>query len=784
MKATTKAKRGKPASKKRRQASIPTRPRITEKAPRAKPSPAAALPELVPSAKEATDGVDCPTCKARRGERCKSAKGGYLRDLDMLVHPKRWRAFERAQEAEAKSAPVATSIVCLECEHASCPITPSCAACPACAHQAATGKGATKVSEWRKPCAACGAKSGHPCLTPAKTSYAGGLTHRIRGGTLDNEQPSAPTPAAPSARVPSTINLMIAEVRRDGGTQPRAAIDPQTVEEYAEAYARGDQLPDPLVFYDGSQYWLADGFHRVAALQSNGCTAAVFWLRQGTQRDAVLYSCGANARHGLRRSNADKRRAVEVLVRDEEWGKKSDRWIAEQCAVDHKTVGRWRAELGGSSAGEVPHLTTREGQDGKSYPASQPSRAPAATPEARTLPLFDQPEYQPAPPPPPAPRADRAPVAGEEIEGNFAGAWKLVRVHRVDHQIIVALAYGRPIEWALADFGTAWRWPQRGFEGVDPAAGADPAGKSSVSSEIGSRTVPSLEHTSPEQTAPVAQVLHDASPLEDRPLKRRWRSMLGLPELGKLSPAAVIDAYRARMRLSLDEFEALKLTPEDLREAKAHGLSQWFTRPALADKMVSISGLLLMAKPSRPKPLRILEPSAGAGALLAACARVAKGSIYTTAYEIDPDLVALLGKQDVNEVLGIDFLGADAPTERFDLGIANTPSERGLDGLFLERMMAWCSRVVVLLRTNALHGQERAERCWSRVERGEWQLADLVYCVERERFEGPGDDSALSDYTIVHLVRTPSGRGQRALTHVSWWTTDAVAGESSSEAAE
>ena len=40
-----------------------------------------------------------------------------------------------------------------------------------------------------------------------------------------------------------------------------------------------------------------------------------------------------NADHGKRRSNADKRRAVEMMLKDSEWGKWSDREIAAKCAV-------------------------------------------------------------------------------------------------------------------------------------------------------------------------------------------------------------------------------------------------------------------------------------------------------------------------------------------------------------------------------------------------------------------------------------------------------------------
>ncbi|MCJ2074248.1 hypothetical protein MKK68_01040, partial [Methylobacterium sp. E-016] len=44
-------------------------------------------------------------------------------------------------------------------------------------------------------------------------------------------------------------------------------------------------------------------------------------------------------------SNADKRRAVLILLEDDEWSTWADREIARRCAVDNKTVARLREEL-------------------------------------------------------------------------------------------------------------------------------------------------------------------------------------------------------------------------------------------------------------------------------------------------------------------------------------------------------------------------------------------------------------------------------------------------------
>jgi hypothetical protein len=106
-----------------------------------------------------------------------------------------------------------------------------------------------------------------------------------------------------------------------------------------------------VVFDDGREKWLADGFHRLRARERVGLLTIPVLIRPGTRRDAVLYSVGANATHGLPRTNADKRRAVETLLTDSEWGQWSDREIARRCQVSNRFVGNLRQEKGQKGQG-------------------------------------------------------------------------------------------------------------------------------------------------------------------------------------------------------------------------------------------------------------------------------------------------------------------------------------------------------------------------------------------------------------------------------------------------
>ena len=154
--------------------------------------------------------------------------------------------------------------------------------------------------------------------------------------------------------------IKISKVNMDGGTQPRSSINQTVVEEFAADMRDGATFPPVIVFYDGDQYWLADGFHRVRAALMLGSSSIACDIHQGDRRAAVLYSCGANSSHGLRRTNEDKRRAVIVLLNDDEWLAWSDREIARRCGVHHDTVGKLRTSLAKTDS-EPRTYTTKHG---------------------------------------------------------------------------------------------------------------------------------------------------------------------------------------------------------------------------------------------------------------------------------------------------------------------------------------------------------------------------------------------------------------------------------------
>jgi hypothetical protein len=164
------------------------------------------------------------------------------------------------------------------------------------------------------------------------------------------------------------MNLSLDKIRTDAGTQSREKIDGNVIAEYADAMKNGAKFPQIVVYHDGAEYFLADGFHRYFAARKIGSPNLDCDVREGTLRDCILFSYGANPDHGLRRTIADKRKAVTGMVSDIEWQDWSDREIAKHCNVSPTLVATIRKELG---AAKKETKYSREGKEQTMRPATK-----------------------------------------------------------------------------------------------------------------------------------------------------------------------------------------------------------------------------------------------------------------------------------------------------------------------------------------------------------------------------------------------------------------------------
>lgn len=189
----------------------------------------------------------------------------------------------------------------------------------------------------------------------------GGQSLAKKKGSIVSEEAvvdQVPEPSASPAEAPKKefADLKLDKIVVDHEIQSRVSLNEETIDEYMDLLEENVELPPPVVYWDGEKYWLAAGFHRVAAGKKAEFERMKFEIRTGGKREAILCSVGENVDHGLRRTNADKRHAVQMLLKDDEWRKWNPTRIGAQCQVDSKTVKRIREEMEASS--EIPRSTT------------------------------------------------------------------------------------------------------------------------------------------------------------------------------------------------------------------------------------------------------------------------------------------------------------------------------------------------------------------------------------------------------------------------------------------
>lgn len=187
------------------------------------------------------------------------------------------------------------------------------------------------------------------------------------------------------------VEIPIENLVLDERLQPRSNMTQTMVDEYMEDIAEGDQFPPVEVVDSGRGLYLVDGWHRVAAYRALGHPTVFAYVSEGGMDYAVLASSGANASHGLRRTNADKRRSVMRLLTTASLASMSDAALARAAKVSTRFVGIIRQTL--EEEGSIPEVTQRIGVDGKVHDTSafQETIANAPRLEQPKDPIKDEP---------------------------------------------------------------------------------------------------------------------------------------------------------------------------------------------------------------------------------------------------------------------------------------------------------------------------------------------------------------------------------------------------------
>jgi hypothetical protein len=146
--------------------------------------------------------------------------------------------------------------------------------------------------------------------------------------------------------------------------QARTAIRSASVEEYAEAMQDGASFPPIEVMMVDGQAIIIDGWHRVMAASQLGLKSIDCVVVEGsTIADAQWSAAAVNQSHGLRRTNADKARAVTLALAA--CPDATYQQIAQHCGVSQAMVSAYFAAMqevdqANEVAVEAPRQSTRK----------------------------------------------------------------------------------------------------------------------------------------------------------------------------------------------------------------------------------------------------------------------------------------------------------------------------------------------------------------------------------------------------------------------------------------
>jgi DNA-binding CsgD family transcriptional regulator/uncharacterized ParB-like nuclease family protein len=171
-----------------------------------------------------------------------------------------------------------------------------------------------------------------------------------------------------------TTEIKIGEIGTPKALMMRIKLDPKTVTKYVKDMEGGASFPPILVFEVDGKMVLADGYHRHSAYQKRGIETVHADVQIGTMDDAILAAVRANAHEGLKRSDADKEKAVKALLASDKWCGMSNREIGREAGVHHTTVEKIKKSM--KSIGYVANRNDTNKatvlcKGGRRYPATR-----------------------------------------------------------------------------------------------------------------------------------------------------------------------------------------------------------------------------------------------------------------------------------------------------------------------------------------------------------------------------------------------------------------------------
>jgi methylase of polypeptide subunit release factors len=193
-------------------------------------------------------------------------------------------------------------------------------------------------------------------------------------------------------------------------------------------------------------------------------------------------------------------------------------------------------------------------------------------------------------------------------------------------------------------------------------------------------------------------------------------------------------------------------------ERRKPELSQWFTPPDLALRIVEWALEIDSDSVYVASTYRVLEPSAGRGALAIPLRERVRNVVCV---DLDPQNCEWLRRNHF-DVYEEDFLELEPhPGYAFELVVMNPPFEGGQTERHIMHALKFAPRVVCHCPLTTLAGQARGENLWSKVH-----LHRLGICSSRPSYGGKG---GMTDMCTVDVTLRTSSTPVTLETEVSWW---------------
>lgn len=143
------------------------------------------------------------------------------------------------------------------------------------------------------------------------------------------------------------------------GIQPRGTLVSAKVEEYAQAYSDGVEMPHIELWYiDGSdKLRIIDGYHREAGLRSSKASPSIRALvKTGTMVQAKERAIKLNITHGISLTPHERETALFSVFRaiTESGEKINDSELERSTGISRKTVRKYREKWEAATSGTAP----------------------------------------------------------------------------------------------------------------------------------------------------------------------------------------------------------------------------------------------------------------------------------------------------------------------------------------------------------------------------------------------------------------------------------------------